>query len=91
MVVDGFISGAGALLAFKMNPTVKDYVFPSHRSSEQGHKIFFDQLGYPPLLDLNMRLGEGTGALLAVNLIQSAVKIYNEMATFQSAGVSTQK
>ena len=91
VVVDGFISGAGALLAFKMNPTVKDYVFPSHRSSEQGHKIFFDQLGYPPLLDLNMRLGEGTGALLAVNLIQSAVKIYNEMATFQSAGVSTQK
>ena len=89
VVVDGFISGAGALLAFKMNPTVKDYVFPSHRSSEQGHKIFFDQLGYPPLLDLNMRLGEGTGALLAVNLIQSAVKIYNEMATFQSAGVST--
>ena len=91
VVADGFISGAGALLAFKMNPTVKDFVFPSHRSSEPGHKIFFDQLGYPPLLDLNMRLGEGTGALLAVNLIESAVKIYNEMATFQSAGVSTQK
>ena len=91
VVADGFISGAGALLAFKMNPTVKDFVFPSHRSSEPGHKIFFDQLGYPPLLDLNMRLGEGTGALLAVNLIESAVKIYNEMATFQSAGVSTKK
>jgi len=66
-------------------------IFRSHwwKSIWKGHKIFFDQLGYPPLLDLNMRLGEGTGAILAVNLIQSAVKIYNEMATFQSAGVST--
>ncbi len=91
VVVDGFISGAGALLAFKLNPLVKDYIFPSHKSSEPGHSIFFDQLGHPPLLDLNMRLGEGTGALLAVNLIESAVKIYNEMATFQSAGVSTRK
>ncbi len=91
VVVDGFISGAGALLALKMNPSVKDYIFPSHKSSEPGHKIFFDLLGHPPLLDLNMRLGEGTGALLAINLIQTAVKIYNEMATFQSAGVSTQK
>lgn len=91
VVVDGFISGAGALLALKMSPSVKDYIFPSHKSSEPGHKIFFDQLMHAPLLDLNMRLGEGTGALLAVNLIESAVKIFNEMATFQSAGVSTKK
>jgi len=91
VVVDGFISGAGAALALKMSPSVGDYIFPSHRSSEPGHKIFFELLGHPPLFDLNMRLGEGTGALLAVNLIQSAVKVYNEMATFQSAGVSTKQ
>lgn len=91
VVVDGFISSAGAALALKMNPSAGDYIFPSHRSSEPGHKIFFDMLGHPPLFDLNMRLGEGTGALLAVNLIQSAIKIYNEMATFQSAGVSTRQ
>ena len=91
VVVDGFISSAGAALALKLNSSVGDYIFPSHRSSEPGHKIFFDMLGHPPLFDLNMRLGEGTGALLATNLIQSAVKIYNEMATFQSAGVSTKQ
>ncbi len=89
IVVDGFISGAGAILALKMNPSAGDYIFTSHRSTEKGHQVFFDMLGHPPLLDLNMRLGEGTGALLAVNLIESAVKIYNEMATFKSAGVST--
>ena len=74
-----------------MSPSAGDYIFPSHRSSEPGHKIFFELLGHPPLFDLNMRLGEGTGALLAVNLIQSAIKIYNEMATFQSAGVSNKQ
>ena len=91
VVVDGFISGAGAALALKMSPSAGDYIFPSHRSTEPGHKIFFELLGYPPLFDLNMRLGEGTGALLAVNLIQSAIKIYKEMATFQSAGVSNKQ
>ena len=91
IVVDGFISSAGAALALKMSPLAGDYIFPSHRSSEPGHKIFFEMLGHPPLFDLNMRLGEGTGALLAVNLIQSAVKIYNEMSTFKSAGVSTKQ
>jgi nicotinate-nucleotide--dimethylbenzimidazole phosphoribosyltransferase len=91
VVVDGFISSAGAALALKMSPSAGDYIFPSHQSSEPGHKIFFELLGHPPLFDLNMRLGEGTGALLAVNLIQSAIKIYNEMATFQSAGVSTKQ
>jgi len=91
VVVDGFISSAGAALALKMSPSAGDYIFPSHRSSEPGHKIFFELLEQPPLFDLNMRLGEGTGALLAVSLIQSAIKIYNEMATFQSAGVSTKQ
>jgi nicotinate-nucleotide--dimethylbenzimidazole phosphoribosyltransferase len=88
IVVDGLISGAGASLAIKLNPAVKDYIFASHRSVEPGHEIFFELLGSPPLYDLKMRLGEGTGAVLAFNLIEAAIKIYNEMATFQSAGVS---
>ena len=64
-MVDGFISGAGAALALKMSPSAGDYIFPSHRSFEPGHKIFFELLRPPPLFDLNMRLGEGTGTLLA--------------------------
>lgn len=88
IVVDGLISGAGASLAIKMNPSIKDYIFSSHRSAEPGHKVFFDLLQSPPLFDLKMRLGEGTGAVLAFNLIEAAVKIYSEMATFQSAGIS---
>ena len=88
LVIDGLISGAGASLAFKLNPAVKDYIFASHRSVEPGHQIFFDLLQLPPLYDLKMRLGEGTGAVLAFNLIEASVKIYTEMATFQSAGIS---
>ncbi len=88
VVVDGLISSAGASLAIKLNPAVKDYIFPSHRSLEPGHEVFFDLLQSPPLFDLKMRLGEGTGAVLAFNLIEAATKIYSEMATFQSAGVA---
>ena len=88
VVVDGLISSAGAALAIKLNPLVKDYIFPSHRSVEPGQQVFFDLIEFPPLLDLQMRLGEGTGAVLAFNLIEAAVKIYSEMATFQSAGIS---
>lgn len=88
VVVDGLISSAGASLAIKLNPLVKDYVFPSHRSVEPGQRVFFDLIQTPPLFDLKMRLGEGTGAVLAFGLIEAAVKIYTEMATFQSAGIS---
>ncbi|MBT6595926.1 MAG: nicotinate-nucleotide--dimethylbenzimidazole phosphoribosyltransferase [Nitrospina sp.] len=88
VVIDGFISSAGASLAIKLNPAIKDYIFSSHRSAEPGHEVFFDLLQAPPLFDLKMRLGEGTGAVLAFNLIEAAVKIYSEMATFQSAGIS---
>ncbi len=91
IVVDGLISSAGASLAIKLNPAIKDYIFASHRSVEPGHQIFFDLLQAPPLYDLKMRLGEGTGAVLAFNLIEAAVKIYTEMATFQSAGISDRK
>ncbi len=88
VVVDGFISSAAALVAVRLRESVIDYLFFSHCSAEAGHRIFFDRLGIRPILDLEMRLGEGTGAALAMNVIESAVKIYNEMATFDSAGVS---
>ena len=87
VVVDGFISSAGALIAIKMCETVQDYLFYSHCSAEAGHRTFFKLTGIKPLLDLDMRLGEGTGAALAMHIIEGAVKLYIEMATFDSAGV----
>ena len=88
VVVDGFISSAGALAAMKMNPLIPDYCFFSHMSAEQGHKLFFEAIGRRPLLHLDLRLGEGTGAALAMNIIEAGVKILTEMATFNEAGVS---
>lgn len=89
VVVDGFISSAGALAAISMNKAVLDYLFFSHMSQEKGHRVFFKQFGIKPILDLEMRLGEGTGAALAFSVIEAALKLYNEMATFSSAGVSS--
>ena len=88
VVVDGFISSAAALAACKMCDRVKDYLFFSHLSEENGHRFFMKRFGIEPILDFRMRLGEGTGAALAMTLIEAAVKIYNDMATFSSAGVS---
>jgi len=88
VVVDGFISSAGALVACRMNEHVGDYLFFSHASAEAGHALLLQRLGVEPILDLGMRLGEGTGAALAMSVIEAAVKVYNEMATFGSAGVS---
>ncbi len=88
VVVDGFISSAAALVAMRLSRSVKDYLFFSHCSAEAGHRTFFDRLGIRPILDLDMRLGEGTGGALAMHIIEGAVKVYNEMATFDSAGVS---
>ena len=88
VVVDGFISTAGALAALKLQPAVADYLFFSHLSEERGHKAVMQALKIKPILDLNMRLGEGTGAALAMTLISAAVKMSNEMATFSSAHVS---
>jgi len=88
VAIDGFISTAGALAACRMCPHVEKYLFFSHLSAEAGHRLFFKHYGFRPILDLGMRLGEGTGAALAMFIIESAVKIYNEMATFDSAGVS---
>jgi len=86
-VVDGFISGAGALVAMRLNPAVKDYLFFSHKSSEKGHHKFFEKEGLRPILDLNLRLGEGTGAALAMQIIEDSMKIYTEMATFEEVGI----
>lgn len=88
VVVDGFISSAAALVACRMCDAVEGYLFFSHRSEEAGHAVFLERFGARPILDLGMRLGEGTGAALAMMVIEAAVKIYNEMATFGSAGVS---
>ncbi len=87
VVVDGFISSAGALVAMRLNPHVKDYLFFSHQSSEKGHKTFFDKEGIRPILDLGLRLGEGTGAALAMQIIEASLRIYCEMATFEEVGI----
>ncbi len=88
VVIDGFISGAAALIAYKLEPKTKDYMFASHCSVEIGHKAILKYLGLRPILDLDLRLGEGTGAALAINIIEAAVKIMAQMATFSSANVS---
>ncbi len=88
VVVDGFISGAGAIVAKSLCPQVSDYLFCGHCSVEQGHKVQMDYLGLKPILNLDMRLGEGTGAVLAMGLIEAGLKIYKEMATFDQAAVS---
>ncbi len=88
VVVDGFISGAGALIAAKLAPKSVNYMFASHVSVEPGHQLILREIGITPMLYLNMRLGEGTGAALAINLVDVACKIINEMATFAEAGVA---
>jgi nicotinate-nucleotide--dimethylbenzimidazole phosphoribosyltransferase len=89
IVIDGFISGASALIAYHLQPKVKDYLVASHCSVEKGHRFILEYLGLSPLLDLNLRLGEGTGAVLGMSLIEAGIKIMTQMATFKSAGVST--
>ncbi len=88
IVIDGFISGAAAITAYNINENVLDYCFFSHLSAEAGHINIMENLGVCPILDLNLRLGEGTGAALAFNIIEAGVKIMNEMASFSDAGVS---
>jgi nicotinate-nucleotide--dimethylbenzimidazole phosphoribosyltransferase len=87
MVLDGFISGAAALLAYRLSPCVKDVLFASHLSTERGHGLVLEALKLSPLLDLQMRLGEGTGACMVMGLIEAAARISSEMETFESAGV----
>jgi len=89
VVTDGFISTAGALVAHGLQPLVRDYLFASHQSVECGHRVQLEHLGLKPVLDLDLRLGEGTGAALAMGLIEAGLKIYLEMATFEGAHVSS--
>lgn len=88
VLVDGYISTAGALLAMRICPAVKDYLFFSHMSAEPGHRKFFESERLRPVLDLGMRLGEGTGAVIAMQVLEDAVAIYNEMSTFEDMGIT---
>jgi nicotinate-nucleotide--dimethylbenzimidazole phosphoribosyltransferase len=88
VVIDGFISTAGALIASCLEPKTKGYMFAAHNSVERGHKAMLEKIGLNPILDLNLRLGEGTGAALGMLMIEAGLKIYKEMATFDSAGIS---
>jgi nicotinate-nucleotide--dimethylbenzimidazole phosphoribosyltransferase len=87
VVLDGFITGAAALLANALAPYCQEYMIPSHVSAEPGHRLAMDVLGLRPLLDLDLRLGEGTGACLGIGLLQSSLACLTQMATFKSAGV----
>lgn len=88
VVLDGFITCAAALIAVALAPACREYLIVSHQSVERGHQVILEHLGLEPLLDLNLRLGEGTGACLGMGLVCAAIKIYTEMATFDEAGVS---
>jgi len=88
VVIDGFISGAAALAAFHIEPKVKEYMIAAHQSVERGHKAILEHIGLRPLLELDLRLGEGTGGALAIGLADASIKILTEMATFESANVS---
>ncbi|NWF92569.1 MAG: nicotinate-nucleotide--dimethylbenzimidazole phosphoribosyltransferase [Syntrophaceae bacterium] len=88
VVIDGFISSAAALIATSLCPEVKPYLIASHQSAEPGHKTILEHLGLKPLLNLDLRLGEGTGAALGIFLVEASLKILDEMATFVEAGVS---
>lgn len=88
VVIDGFISAAAVLVAYRLAPGIQPYLLASHLSTEPGHEAILDEIGVKPRLCLDMRLGEGTGAALGMTLIDAAVKILNEMATFEEAGVA---
>ena len=87
VVLDGFITGAAMLLAQALVPHCRDYVIPAHCSAECGHRAVLEHLGLHPLFDLDLRLGEGTGACLAIGLLQASIACLRDMATFDSAGV----
>jgi len=91
VVIDGFISGAAALIAAGLSPQSKDYLIAAHISAEAGHELLLQFLGLKPLLNLNMRLGEGTGAVIGIFLADAAARTLSQMATFAQAGVSEAK
>ena len=87
VIVDGFIATSAAYIATKIDPSCREYMIFAHQSHESGHKFMLQELAATPLFDLSLRLGEGTGAVLAVALIRSSVEFYNNMASFEDAGV----
>jgi nicotinate-nucleotide--dimethylbenzimidazole phosphoribosyltransferase len=88
VVLDGFIAGAAALIAVGLQPRCRPYLIASHRSVERGHRVMLETLALKPLFELDLRLGEGTGACLGMGVVQAAIKVLTEMATFDEAGVS---
>ena len=88
VVCDGFIATAGALIAVRLVPAAKDYLFISHRSQEKGHAAMAELIGLRPILDLDMRLGEGTGAALAMPIVEACAKVLKDIKTFEEAGVT---
>ncbi|KAA3648428.1 MAG: nicotinate-nucleotide--dimethylbenzimidazole phosphoribosyltransferase [Chloroflexi bacterium] len=88
IVIDGFISTAAAMIAVQLEPKVGNYIIAGHQSQELGHELMVKWLGLEALLDLNMRLGEGSGAVLALHLVEAACRILSDMATFEEAGVA---
>ncbi len=88
VVIDGFISTAGALIAHALCPAVADYLFAGHCSEESGHRAMLSHLGLEPILDLRLRLGEGTGGALAMGVIEGATRVFKEVLTFREAGVT---
>jgi nicotinate-nucleotide--dimethylbenzimidazole phosphoribosyltransferase len=88
VVIDGFISTAGALIASELHPHVRDYLFAAHESVEIGHACMLERMGQRPILNLGMRLGEGTGAALAMGLVDASLQALREIRTFEQAGVS---
>ncbi|ACL02165.1 nicotinate-nucleotide/dimethylbenzimidazole phosphoribosyltransferase [Desulfatibacillum aliphaticivorans] len=91
VVIDGFISTAGALIAHALCPLAGQYMFAGHCSEEPGHKLMLDHLGLKPILDLGLRLGEGTGGALAMNILEASVKVFKEVLTFEQAGVTNKE
>lgn len=89
VVIDGLISTAGALIAHSLCPTVSDYLFAGHCSQEPAHRAMMEHLGLTPILDLGLRLGEGTGGALAMGIISSAARMFKEVLTFEQAGVTS--
>lgn len=90
IVIDGIISAVAAMTAWKINPLAKNYMIPSHCSAEPGFNIIMEEIGVTPILNLNMRLGEGTGCALMFHIIDAALNIINEMATFEEIGMASE-
>lgn len=91
VVLDGVVVAAAALCAFQLNPVISEYVFIGHESEERAHRFVLEKFGQQPLLRLSMRLGEASGAALAISILEAGVRIYNEVATFEEAQVANKK